>query len=325
MAKYKFIDPDEQGRDPFASEEQDTSEFESLLAQDKEFPVGRKLKTGETVSGTVLSVGSEFVFLDLGGKNAGSIACDEFVAGGVSLPKVGEKLTAYVRVDNGSEILLTRSLKRSDADDMMIRNAYENKIPVEAKIEKVNKGGFEALIGTKKAFVPMSAMDLVRIENPDIYIGGVFQFLITEMKGRNLVLSRKSLLREEQELKANKMLELVQEGQIHKATITRIMDFGAFASIEGLEGLISLNQLSAKRVKSASEVVNVGDVVSVRILKIEKAPKLRVSLSLKDGTDDSQWKDYQEKKVTKSVPSASKPTPDTSIFASAFGKAKNRG
>ena len=324
MTKFRFIDPDEQGRDPFASEDQNTTEFETMLEAEKDIPFGKKLKTGEGVSGVVVSVGAEFVFVDLGGKNAGSIACDEFLSGGYSLPKVGEKLSAYVRLDNGSEILLTRSLKRSDADDMLIRNAYESKIPVEAKIEKVNKGGFEASIGTKKCFVPMSAMDIVRIENPDIYIGGVFQFLITEIKGRNIILSRKSLLREEQELRAAKTLELVQVGQVHKAIITRLTTFGAFASIDGLEGLISLNNLSAKRVKSAEEVVKSGDVVSVRILKIERAPKLKIALSMRDGTDDNQWKEYQDKKVTKTQLNAPQPSEETHIFASAFGKAKKR-
>ncbi len=198
MAKYQYIDPEEQSRDPFASEEQNTSEFETMLQGEKDIPFGKKYKPGEPVTGVVLSVSSEFVFVDLGGKNAGSISCEEYLAAGLPVPKIKENITVYVRQDNGSEILLTRALKRGDADELMIRNAFESKIPVEAKIEKVNKGGFEATIGSKRCFVPMSGMELRRIENPDIYIGGVFQFHITEMKGRNIVLSRKSLLREEQ-------------------------------------------------------------------------------------------------------------------------------
>lgn len=323
MAKYQFIDPDEQGRDPFAPEEQNTTEFETMLQGEKDIPFSKKLKTGEPTSGVVVSVGADFVFIDLGGKNAASLSCEEFLSAGLSLPKAGEKVSAYVKTDNGSEIILTRSLKRSDADDLLIRNAYESKFPVEAKIEKVNKGGFEATIGSKRCFVPMSGMDLMRIENPDIYIGGVFQFHIIELKGRNIVLSRKSLLREEQETKAAKALEFIKEGQIQKATITRLTNFGAFASMDGLEGLISLHELAPKRVKHAEEVVKVGDIVSVRVIKIERSPKLRIALSLKDGSEDSQWHDYKEKKVSKIHSShESEPSEHTHIFASAFKKAK---
>lgn len=79
-----------------------------------------------------------------------------------------------------------------------------------------------------------------------------------------------------------------------------------------------------KRVKNAEDVVKVGDVVSVRILKIERAPKLRIALSLKDGTEDSQWNEYKEKKVTKSPAHAQEPTEQTHIFASAFSKARKK-
>jgi small subunit ribosomal protein S1 len=329
MARYQYIDPEEQARDPFASEDnssnQNTSEFETMLQAEKDIPFGKKFKTGEPVKGVVVSVGNEFIFVDLGGKNSGSISCEEFLASGISLPKSGESLTAYVRQDTGSEILLTRSLKRGDADDAMLRNAFEAKIPVEAKVEKVNKGGFEVVIGSKRGFVPMSGMELNRIENPDVYIGGVFQFHIIEMKGRNIVLSRKSLLREEQETRAAKALELIQEGQVQKATITRIMNFGAFASMDGLEGLISLSELSVKRVKNAEEVVKVGDVVSVRVLKIERTPKLRIALSLKDGSEDSNWNEYKDKKVTKSAAYVThEPSEKTNILASAFSQAKKK-
>ncbi len=326
MAKYHFTDVEEQSRDPFDSEQQNNSEFESLLEGEKHIPFVNKFKVGAPVTGTVESIGLEFIFIDLGGKNAGSISREEFLAAGLSLPKVGESITVYVRLDNGSEILLTRSLKRGDADDLLIRNAYESKFPVEAKVEKAIKGGFEASIGSKRCFVPLSSMDIVRIENPDIYVGSIFQFHIIELKSRNIVLSRKSLLREEQETRAAKSLELIQEGQIIKGSVTRLMNFGAFVSLDGLEGLVSMNELSWKRVKNAEEVVKVGDVVSVKVLKIERSPKLRIALSLKDASEDSQFNEYKDKKVTKSQHSAviAEPSDQTHIFASAFTKAKKK-
>ena len=93
------------------------------------------------------------------------------------MPKVGDTISAFVRTDNGSEILLTRTLRRNEVDDSLLRNAFEAKIPVEAKVEKVIKGGFEATVGAKRCFVPLGQMDITHFDNPEVYVGNTFNLI----------------------------------------------------------------------------------------------------------------------------------------------------
>lgn len=286
MAKFRYIDKEENSRDPFAPTTEETNEFEQLLQDDKHIPSARRYRMGESIEGTVVSVSPEFVFIDLGGKSSATLSTDEFTSSSLSIPKLGDNISAFVRSDNGSEILLTRTLRRNEVDDTLLRNAFEAKIPVEAKVEKIIKGGFEATVGSKRCFVPLGQMDLSHFDNPEVYVGNTFKFTITEFKGRNIVLSRKMILRQEMESKISNMLEKLEVGQSHTATITRLVDFGAFASIDGLEGLIPLSELAWKRVKRADEVVRLGEQVNVKIIKIERTPKLKIAFTLKDAGED---------------------------------------
>jgi small subunit ribosomal protein S1 len=288
MSKFWYVDPDENARDPFDSDEA-RSEFEQLLETDGTVVSGRRFRVGESVTGQVMSVGQEFLFVDLGGKVAGSIAVDEYrVDGAAVVPRAGEEVTVFVRSDNGSEVILTRSLRRSEADDMMLRNAFEGQVPVDAKVEKSIKGGFEVSVGSRRGFVPISNMDIVTIDDPERYVGKVLKFIIMQYSGRNLVLSRRSILREEQEQRTRELLGTLEVGQSCRATITRLATFGAFADIGGVEGLIPMSELSWTRVKKADDVVNIGEVVHVKISKIEHSPKLRIGLTLK-GAGEDPW------------------------------------
>jgi small subunit ribosomal protein S1 len=211
------------------------------------------------------------------------LAVDEFVTAGLPVPAVGEDVQAFVRKDTGSEILLTRSLRRGDQNDGLIRGAYENRLPVEAKVEKVVKGGFEASLSGKRAFIPLSHMELGTVADPDSYVGQVLTFLVAEYKqgGKNIVLSRKTILKDEKEAKAGEVVRGLEVGQKMAATVTRIADFGAFADIGGVEGLIPMSELAWKRVGKASDIVKEGEVVNVKVIRIEHSPRLRIALSLK--------------------------------------------
>jgi small subunit ribosomal protein S1 len=286
MAKFRYFDKEENSRDPFAPFTEESNEFEQLLQDDKHIPTARRYLMGESIEGAVISVSPDFVFIDLGGKSSASLSTDEFTSSSLSIPKVGDTISAFIKSDNGSEILLTRTLRRSEIDDSLLRNAFESKVPVEAKVEKIIKGGFEAIVGSKRCFVPLSQMDLTHFDNPDVYLGNTFKFTITEYKGRNIVLSRKIILRQEMESKISTFLEKLEIGQNHTATITRLVDFGAFASIDGIEGLIPLSELAWKRVKKADEVVRLGEKVNVKIIKIERTPKLKIAFTLKEAGED---------------------------------------
>lgn len=348
MSKARFIDNEDFGRDPFATEDNETTEFEKLLASESSSASLKRYKAGEPIQGQVLRLGSEFVFVDLGGKSTATLAIEEFHAAGLPTPRAGDELQAYVRKDSGSEIILTLSLRRGEQDDTLLRSAHETRLPVEAKVEKVVKGGFEASLSGKRAFVPLSQMDIGTIADPDSYIGQVLKFIITEYKqgGKNIVLSRRSILKDEREAKAGEILRSLEVGQKISATITRTADFGAFADLGGVEGLIPMSELAWKRVGKAEDVVKIGDVINVKVIRIEHAPRLRVALSLKQAMPEElalkmsgksgssagaimaeerdtaeAWESYKSKK---NQSTATNPGENSSILAAAFASARKR-
>ena len=348
MSKTRFIDADEFGRDPFASEDHETTEFEKLLESESSSASLKRYRAGEPVAGSVLRISQEFIFIDLGGKSTATLATEEFVSAGLTPPVVGSEIQAYVRKDNGSEIILTRSLRRGEQDDTLLRSAFETRLPVEAKIEKVVKGGFEASLSGKRAFVPLSQIELGQVAEPESYIGQVLKFTITEYKqgGKNIVLSRKSILKDEREAKAGEVVRTLEVGQKRSATITRLADFGAFADLGGVEGLIPMSELGWKRVNKAQDVVKVGETVDVKIIRIEHSPRLRVALSLKQAMpeelilklsgkggatagammseerDSSEaWESYKTKRNQVATPQASD---QSNILAAAFATARKR-
>jgi small subunit ribosomal protein S1 len=348
MSKIRFVDTDDLGSDPFASEDHVTTEFEKLLESETTSASLKRYRPGESITGTVLRCSAEFVFVDLGGKSTATLALEEFTTAGLTPPAPGDDLQAFIRKDNGSEIILTRSLRRGEQDDGMLRNAHETRLPVEAKIEKVVKGGFEASLSGKRAFVPLSQMELGQVADPESYIGQVLKFIITEYKagGKNIVLSRKSILKDEKDARAGEMLRTLEVGQKMVATITRLADFGAFADLGGFEGLIPMSELAWKRVAKAQDVVKVGESVNVKVIRIEHAPRLRVALSLKQAMpeemamklsgkhgstagalqaeerDNQQaWASYKDKQ---NQPVAKNDSNEGGILAAAFASARKR-
>lgn len=286
MARFHFVDADSKNQDPFGSQAEGESDFEKLLNASATIS-NRRFKAGESVQGPIIRIGADFIFVDLGGKATGAMALEEWEAGS-GLPKEGDILNAYVREDNGSEIVLTKSLKKGEADAAALLAAYQSQVPVQAKIEKVVKGGFEASISGKRAFVPLGHVSSKRIENPESFLGVVLPFHISEFKqgGRNIVLSRKALLQEEEKQQVNQVLEQISEGARVFGTVSRIVPFGVFVDLGGVEGLLPMAELSWKRVAKAEDVVQLGEKVLVKVLKIEKEPKLRIGLSLKDAGED---------------------------------------
>jgi len=348
MTKIRFVDAEELGRDPFASEDHETTDFEKLLEAESASASLKRYRTGEPVHGTVLHCSKEFVFVDLGGKSTATLAVEEFVAAGLTPPSSGDEIHAYIRKDNGSEIILTRSLRRGEQDDELLRSAHESRLPVEAKIEKVVKGGFEASLSGKRAFVPQSHMELGEVADPESYVGQVLKFIITEYKagGKNIVLSRKSILRDEKDAKAGEILRTLEVGQTMAATITRLADFGAFADLGGIEGLIPMSELAWKRIAKAQDVVKIGETVNIKIIRIEHAPRLRIALSLKQAMPEElslklsgkqgltagaalsaerdqqdAWNSYKTKQNQSSPANSSA---DSSILAAAFASARKR-
>ena len=171
--------------------------FEELLKASSEAP-GRKLFPGETVSGRVVKISKDTIFVDLGGKSEGIASITEFLDKDGNL-KLREGDWIEMRIASIRDgIHLTKGMKVQGADVLeILRDAKENLIPVEGRVSKVIKGGFEVDLSGIRAFCPLSQIDLSFCEKPEEHVGARYPFRIMEIKekGKNIIVSRRVLLK----------------------------------------------------------------------------------------------------------------------------------
>jgi small subunit ribosomal protein S1 len=273
-------------------EMQEEVSFAELLESSSTIP-GDRFAPGDTVSGTVVKITKDTVFVDLGGKSEGIADVGEFLDkdGNLSL-KEGDTVELRVASFRGG-IHLSKTIKVHGAEAVdLLRDAQRNQIPVEGRVAAVNKGGFEIDISGTRAFCPVSQIDLQFCEKPEEHIGARYPFRIMEIKekGKNIIVSRRALLQEEQDKKAQETLSSLKEGMELEGTITRLMDFGAFVDIGGIDGMVHVSEISHARIGQPSEVLQPGQKVKVKVLKIDpdKGGRRKIALSLK-ALEQSPW------------------------------------
>jgi small subunit ribosomal protein S1 len=242
--------------------------------------------------GRIVSVGKDDVFVDFGGKSQGIVSLLQFEE---EPPKVGEEREFNVERYDKTEGLLILSLKGATANNVSWENLNIGQI-VEGTVTGSNKGGLEMDIKGMRAFMPAGQVDIYFQKDLESLIGQKFQVEVTqfEREARNLIVSRRNILEREKEVAKKKMLEEVAEGQIRRGTVRSIMDFGAFVDLGGLDGLLHVSEMSHRRGVKPSEVVKVGDVLDVKILKLDREAG-KLSLSLKQARGIDPWADAQSK------------------------------
>ena len=253
---------------------------------------------GEIIIGTVVSVGRDHVVVDIGGKSEGVISLREFAdAAGNTTVAAGDKVDVYIESRENDDGLVTLSKEKADKMKVWdeISNACEADELIEGTISQRVKGGLSVTIrGGVKAFLPGSQVDLRPIRNLDKLIGQTYKFKVIKFnkKRGNIVLSRRVLLeRERDEMKA-KTLETLTEGMVVKGTIKNITEYGAFVDLGGIDGLLHITDMSWGRVNHPNEVFQVGDEVTVKVLKYNPETE-RVSLGLKQ-TQEDPWNHAEE-------------------------------
>jgi len=249
--------------------------------------IGNELNQGDKVEGEIISIGDKRVYIDTGTKSDGVVEKIELLdEKGEFLYKIGDKITLYVVSLSESEIILSKALSGA-GKATMLDDASRSGTPVEGKVIGVIKGGFNVDIMGKRAFCPVSQMDVKYVENQEEYVGQTHHFLITRFEegGRNIVVSRRDLLNQEIKEKLKAYLEKVKQGDIVQGIVTRLMSYGAFVElIPGVEGMVHISEMSWSRIEKPEEVLQPGDMVSVKVLKIEpsgKADTFKISLSMK--------------------------------------------
>ena len=265
--------------------ESSSEEFADLLAQSEE-STPAEAKPGDQLTGRIIQIGDHESFVDCGLRNELPIATEELKNDEGELQyEVGQEITAHVQ--KGSDGLkLTLAINLREAGRKALEQAYHAGTPVEGKVGQTNKGGFSVDLGGTRAFCPYSQIDVRRIDDPTEFVGRTLQFRVLELSedGRNVVVSRRALLEAERRQAADQTRATLQHGDTMEGTVTRLVPFGAFVDIGGVEGLVHISQISHQRVNDPADVLAEGQSVQVQVLEIQNlgmGRSERISLSIK--------------------------------------------
>lgn len=254
----------------------------------------RQIEKGEIVEGAIVSIGPEVALVDVGSKGEAVIAIDELknMEGEIEVA-VGDRIQAMV-VSTSGGLTLSRRLAGAAATDRQFEDAFHSGLPVEGKVEREVKGGYEVRLGRQRAFCPISQID-VRGADAAAHAGQVYQFRIIEYKdgGSNIVVSRRALLEEEQQAKAAEIREKIVPDAVLTGRVTSIRDFGAFIDLgAGIQGLLHVSEMSWSRVSAPAEIVMPGEEITVKVLRVDE-DKQKISLGLKQLSADP-WSKVSE-------------------------------
>jgi len=246
--------------------------------------VGAELEPESRIEGRVITIRREDVFLELGGRNQGVVPLGQFE----EPPEPGTKVEVQVQRFNAEDGLYEVSLPGA-AVDVGDWDEVSEGLVVEALITGHNQGGLECQVGRLRGFIPMSQIALYRVEDIEQFVGDKFTCVVTEADSqrRNLVLSRRAVLERERGEAKQKLIEELAVGQEREGVVTKLLDFGAFVDLGGIDGLIHISQLSWDRIGHPSEVVEVGQKVKVKVKKMDAATG-KISLGYSELTE-SPW------------------------------------
>jgi small subunit ribosomal protein S1 len=270
--------------------------FESMLnAQLSNFKSG--FNPGDRVKGVVTNITSQYVVLDVNAKREGLVAPADFMnEDGTMRCKVGDTVDVIFAGMKDTAFLFSSGSNSKTVVDRSLMEAFEKQMPIEGTVEKEVKGGYEVTVGGKRGFCPFSQISLFRQEGAE-YIGQKFMFLVTEYgddgRGENIILSRRTLIEKEREGQRQELIEDLTVGMVASGTVTRIVEFGVFVDLGGVEGLIPLKEIAWARDVKPEDVVKVGDKVDVQIKDLDWE-RNRISLSLRSAQGDP-WETAVEK------------------------------
>jgi len=267
--------------------------FEELFeAKIKEF------QDGDIIKGKVVQITQDSVMVDIGYKSEGHVPLREFLdKDGNPTVKVGDEITVLLerREDEGGFIVLSKA--KADQfkvwDDIV--ESYETGKLLEGVITQRIKGGFYVDIKGITAFLPGSQVDLKPVRNQDKLVGQSFEFRVLKYNKRknNVIVSRRVILEEKRDELKKATLETIHEGSIVEGVVKNVTDYGAFIDLGGIDGLVHLTDISWGKVTHPSQILKIGDKVTVKVLKYDKEEG-KISLGLKQTRPDP-WMSVTEK------------------------------
>lgn len=292
--------------------EQAMASMDAMAAEGKNQAISR----GNVVTGKIIKVTHDVVYVDVGFKSDGIVQLTEFTDVDEQ-PVVGHDVAVMVMKPedkNGDLILSKRRADQKVAWDG-IMNSQASNAPIKAKVLKAIKGGYEATFKGVRCFVPSSQMSERRGEKATDFLGNSYDFRILEVnkKRGNIILSRKALIDAEEGARLDKIFGSIQEGGTIKGTVKSITEYGAFVDIGGIDGLLHITDMSYGHVSNPADIVSIGSEVTCKILKLDREKK-KISLGVKQLTKNP-WEDAGTKYVIGSVyEGAVKSTTDYGVF-----------
>jgi small subunit ribosomal protein S1 len=267
------------------------AEFATLL--DAYSPTDKtEMRLGDKVRGKIISISKDTIFVDIGNKIDGTVETAEMLDKDKQLPhKEGDTIELYVVGLSEDEIRLSNAFSGAGSFNLL-KEAYENAVPVEGKILETCKGGLRVEVMGRKAFCPASQIDIKFVETVEDYVGQTHQFLISQVDARdkNVVISRRALLSKELEKSKKQFFAGLQIGDVLDGRITKLMPYGLFVELDpGVDGLVHVSELSWSRVEDPQTFGSIGEPVRVKVIDIETpeaSDNLKISLSIKEVSDD---------------------------------------
>jgi len=264
---------------------------------DESFSDGH-LQEGAVVKGTVVAIERDVAVIDVGLKTEGRVALREFAGPGRSAEiKVGDTVEVYLeRIENAlGEAVLSRDKARREESWGKLEKAFQNNEKVQGIIFNQVKGGFTVDLDGAVAFLPRSQVDIrpIRDVSPLMNNPQPFQILKMDRRRGNIVVSRRTVLEETRAEQRQELVQNLEEGQVIDGVVKNITDYGAFVDLGGIDGLLHVTDIAWRRVNHPSEVLNIGQQVKVKIIKINHETH-RISLGMKQLLDDP-WQGIEAK------------------------------
>ena len=272
-----------------------TADNNNLALQEEYLKNFEDIEEGSLIEGTIIEITPEQVFIDVGYKSEGKISLEEFD----EKPVMGDKVSVILikKEGRGGQVVVSKRKADSRVFWKNLKEASENKTPIDGTVCKVIKGGFEVDLGFDvKAFNPISKIDVVRVETPEEYMNLKSKFIIdkfsTSAKAR-IVVSRRQYLETAAEEAKKEFFEKTEIGDDVEGTVKSFTSFGAFIDLGGFDGLLHINDMSWGHVTKPKEYVKKGQVIKLKVIKIDPEEK-KINLSLKHFSENP-WNTFEHR------------------------------
>ena len=271
------------------------ADFEAML--DETFNENEAME-GAVVKGIVVAIEKDVAVIDIGLKTEGRVALKEFMGPGRDqVLKVGDTVEVYLeRIENAlGEAVISRDKARREESWVKLEKAFEAKEKVDGVIFNQVKGGFTVDLDGAVAFLPRSQVDIrpIRDVTPLMGVPQPFEILKMDRRRGNIVVSRRTVLEESRAEQRHEIVGKLEEGQVIDGTVKNITDYGAFVDLGGIDGLLHVTDIAWRRVNHPTEVLNIGQSVRVKIIKINHETH-RISLGMKQLLEDP-WQGIEAK------------------------------